>query len=67
MTFAFLEVPIVPAVVLIGAITVVFSCAGVWLGNRFGGKYKGAAELAGGVILILMGVNILLEHLGVLG
>lgn len=67
VTFAFLDVAIVPAVALIGAITFVLSCAGVWLGNRFGGRCRGAAELAGGVILILMGVNILLEHLGVLG
>lgn len=63
VTFAFLEVKIIPAIVLIGVITFGFSVFGVWLGNRFGGKYRAKAELAGGIILILMGTKILLEHL----
>ena len=40
---------------------------GVWVGNLFGSRYKSRAELTGGIILILIGVKILLEHLGVLG
>lgn len=67
VTFAFLDVDIIPAVLLIGVITFAFSAAGVWLGNRFGEKYRSKAELTGGIILILMGVKILLEHLGIFG
>lgn len=67
VTFAFLEVSIIPAIVLIGIITFGFSALGVWLGNRFGEKYCARAELTGGIILIIMGVKILLEHLGILG
>ena len=65
VTFAFLKVEILPAVSLIGATTFVLSAAGVRVGNVFGSRYKAKAELAGGVILIFMGVKILLEHLGV--
>jgi len=67
VTFAFLEVKIVPAIVLIGVITFVFSAFGVWLGNRFGERHKSKAEFTGGIILIIMGTKILLEHLGILG
>ena len=67
ITFAFLPgTRIVPAVALIGSITFVFSAAGIRLGNMFGLRYKSKAEFAGGVILILLGTKILLEHLGVL-
>ena len=66
ITFAFLSVNIAEAVSIIGVTTFLFSIAGVWLGNRFGSKYKAKAELAGGVILVLIGVKILLEHLGVI-
>ena len=67
ITFAFLPgTRIVPAVALIGSITFVFSAAGIRLGNIFGLRYKNKAEFAGGVILILLGTKILLEHLGVL-
>lgn len=66
VTFAFLHVNILPAVCFIGVITFTLSAAGVKIGNIFGLRYKSKAELAGGVILILMGVKILLEHLGVL-
>ena len=66
VTFAFLQVQIVPAVCFIGGITFTLSAAGVKIGNIFGTKYKSKAELAGGVILILMGGKILLEHLGIL-
>ena len=67
ITFAFLPgTRIVPAVALIGSITFVFSAAGIRLGNVFGLRYKRKAEFAGGVVLILLGTKILLEHLGVL-
>lgn len=66
VTFAFLEVAILPAVSVIGVTTFCLSLAGVAMGNFFGARYKRRAELSGGVILILLGVKILLEHLGVL-
>ena len=55
------------AVCLIGITTFVCSAAGLKVGNLFGLKYKAKAELAGGIILILIGLKILLEHLGILG
>lgn len=64
--FAFLDVNIVQAVLLIGLITCFLSFAGVGIGNVFGIRYKARAEIAGGVILILMGTKILLEHLNIL-
>ena len=66
VTFAFLSVDIAPAVSFIGAVTFVLSIVGVKAGNVFGCRYKSRAELAGGSILILMGLKILLEHLGLL-
>lgn len=66
VTFAFLQVDILPAVGFIGTITFLLSAVGVKIGNVFGIKYKSKAELAGGIILIIMGFKILLEHLGVL-
>lgn len=66
VTFAFLNVNILLAVALIGIITFVISCIGVKLGNVFGDKYEKKAELAGGVVLVLIGLKILLEHLGIL-
>ncbi len=66
VTFAFLRVDIVPAVSFIGVVTFVLSAIGVKLGSIFGAKFKSPAECAGGVILILMGLKILLEHLGVI-
>ena len=67
VTFAFLQVDIVPAVSFIGATTFVLSCIGVKIGHVFGTQYKARAELFGGIVLILMGLKILLEHLGFLG
>ena len=67
VTFAFLQVQIVPAVLFIGVTTFVLSAIGLKVGNVFGAKYKSRAELFGGVVLVLMGVKILLEHLGILG
>lgn len=66
VTFAFLNVDIVPAVSFIGSITFFLSVLGIKIGNVFGAKFKAKAELAGGIILILMGTKILLEHLGIL-
>ncbi|MCF0110581.1 MAG: manganese efflux pump [Erysipelotrichaceae bacterium] len=65
ITFAFLNVNIVPAVAFIGIVTFTFSAVGIRIGNVFGLKYKSSAELAGGLVLIAMGVKILLEHLGI--
>ena len=62
VTFAFLRVEIAPAVALIGVITLVLSAIGVKVGSVFGDRFQSKAELAGGVILILMGTKILLEH-----
>lgn len=66
VTFAFLQVKIIPAVCFIGATTFVISVAGVKIGNVFGSRYKKRAEIAGGIILILLGAKILIEHLGIL-
>jgi len=66
ITFAFLQVSILPAVSLIGCTTFALSLAGVWIGCRFGSKYKNRATLTGGVVLCLIGLKILLEHLGFL-
>lgn len=66
VTFAFLNVNIIPAVCFIGIITFIMSAAGVKIGNVFGMRYKSTAELLGGIVLILMAVKILLEHLGVI-
>ena len=61
------EVNIWAAIALIGVTTCVLSALGVKIGNIFGSRYEKKAEFAGGVILILLGVKILLEHLGVIG
>lgn len=66
VTFAFLKVSIVPSITLIGITTFVISVGGVVIGNRFGSKYKNKAEIAGGMILILIGLKILLEGVGIL-
>jgi len=63
ITFAFLQVDIIPAVSLIGATTFILSAAGVKIGNIFGSRFKSKAELAGGIILIAIGLKILIEHL----
>lgn len=66
ITFAFLQVHILPAVTLIGITTFGLSLAGVVVGNMFGARYKSRAEMTGGIILVLIGVKILLEHLGII-
>ena len=66
VTFAFLDVNIWWAVIFIGSITFTLSAIGVKVGSVFGVKYKSKAELAGGIILILIGTKIMLEHLGII-
>ena len=66
ITFAFLKMDIVPAVLLIASITFVLSFVGVAVGYKFGNRFQKKAEIAGGAVLILIGLKILLEHLGVL-
>ena len=66
ITFAFLRVEILSAIAVIGCTTFVLSLLGVVVGNRFGSRYQQRAEITGGAILILIGLKILLEHLGVL-
>lgn len=66
ITFAFLQVNIIPAITIIGCTTFLLSALGVFIGNMFGCKYKSKAELAGGIILVLIGLKILLEHIGIL-
>ena len=66
VTFACLRVEILPAIAIIGTTTLLLSGAGVKLGSVFGTRYKAGAELAGGVVLILMGTKILLEHTGLI-
>ncbi|MCI7334363.1 MAG: manganese efflux pump MntP family protein [Oscillospiraceae bacterium] len=68
VSFAILpQVNITAAVLFIGVVTFALSAVGLKVGNIFGAKYKSKAEIVGGVILILIGLKILLEHLGVFG
>lgn len=67
ITFALLHASIVPSVLTIGAITFGLSYLGVKLGAALGPRFKSAAEIVGGIILILIGVKVLLEHLGIIG
>ena len=66
ITFAFLEIPILEAITIIGVVTFLISVMGVYVGNFFGNKYKSKAEFIGGLILVILGIKILLEHLGIL-
>lgn len=65
ITFAFLNVNVSIAVTLIGMTTFIISLVGVKIGNRFGSKYESKPAIIGGIVLILIGLKILLEHLGV--
>ena len=67
VTFAFLKAAIIPAISFIGVITFTFSAVGVKIGSIFGVKYKSKAELCGGIVLVLIGLKILLEGLGIIG
>lgn len=66
ITFAFLNVNLILAVALIGVITFILAVIGTKIGNRFGDKYQNKAELVGGIILVLLGIKILLEHLNII-
>lgn len=66
VTFAFMDVAIIPAAISIGCITFCCSAIGVKTGSLFGLKYKSKAERIGGLVLILIGIKILLEGLGIL-
>lgn len=63
VTFAFLKVNIWKSILIIGITTFLFSFVGVKIGNVFGSRYSKTAEIVGGVILILLGIKILVEHL----
>ena len=65
ITFAFLNYPIVECMSIIGCTTFIISFIGVYIGKIFGSKYEHKAEIAGGIILIVIGLKILLEHLGI--
>ena len=67
VTFAFLQVNILYAIVLIGSTTFILSFVGVKVGHILGLKYKSRAELLGGLVLVFMGIKILVEHLGLFG
>ena len=67
VSFAFLGVNIVEAIILIGITTGIISGVGLKIGNVFGSRYKSKAEMAGGIVLILMGIKILVQHLLGLG
>lgn len=66
ITFAFFKTNLLLAVIIIGIITFMLSLIGVKIGNKFGNKYEKKAEIFGGVILILIGVKILIEHLEII-
>ncbi len=66
ITFAFFDVNLLLAVSIIGVITFIISIFGVKIGNKFGDKYQNKAELMGGIILVLLGIKILLEHLNII-
>lgn len=66
VTFAFLQVDIIPAVSFIGIVTFICSAIGVKVGSIFGSKYKSKAEFSGGIILILIGIKLLLDGIGIL-
>lgn len=66
ITFAFFDVNLLLAVAIIGIITFIISIFGVKIGNKFGDKYQNKAELIGGIILVILGIKILLEHLNII-
>ena len=66
VTFAFFEVDLLLATLMIGIVTFVLSMLGVVIGNKFGSKFQNKAELMGGIVLILIGLKVLVEHLGII-
>lgn len=66
IAFAAVEVNIIPAVILIGITTFIFSIAGVLIGNKFGSRYEKPSSIIGGIVLICIGLKVLFEHLGII-
>lgn len=66
ISFSFLQIDIVAAALIIGCTTFVLSLVGVVVGNRFGARFEKPSQIAGGVVLIAIGLKILLEHLGLI-
>lgn len=66
VTFAFLKVNLILSVLIIGVVTFILSLIGVFIGNKFGNKHEKVASIIGGIILLLMGIKILIEHLGII-
>lgn len=66
ITFAFLNYPIMECITIIGCTTFIISFVGVYIGHFFGSKYEHKAEIIGGIILIIIGLKILFEHIGLL-
>lgn len=66
ITMSFLKVNIILVILSIGIITFIMSFIGVWLGNKFGSKYEKKAQILGGIILIVIGIKILIEHIGII-
>ena len=67
MSFAFLQFSVPFAIGVIGIVTAAFAAAGLYLGRVVGLRWQKPAQIAGGIVLILIGTNILLEHLGIIG
>lgn len=66
ISFSFLQIDIVAAALIIGCTTFVLSLVGVVVGNRFGARFERPSQIAGGIVLIAIGLKILLEHLGLI-
>ena len=66
ISFSFLQIDIVTAALIIGCTTFVLSLVGVVVGNRFGARFEKPSQIAGGIVLIAIGLKILLEHLGLI-
>ncbi len=66
ITFAFFDINILLSIIIIGVITFCLSLTGVKIGNKFGDKFQNKSKLTGGIVLIIIGLKILLEHLGII-
>ena len=66
ITMSFLKVNIILVILSIGIITFIMSFIGAWLGNKAGSKYEKKAQILGGIILIIIGIKILIEHMEII-
>ena len=66
VSLAFMKINIIFAITSMGVVTGLFSAAGLYIGRIFGSRWQKPAQIAGGVVLILIGVKVLLEHLGII-